>query len=280
MKKLGLFFLCSLAACQQPTTYGPQVTPEEIATERAVQGGMAADAEINRQQRHNEERLSLEKRLLRVAGPVAKAGARLCMEINPPGTDCVFRIVLEPELDENGRKRRSNINAYADGENVVITPAMMRFVRSDEELALVLAHEYAHNAMGHVSSKQVNAIAGALLGAAVDALAASQGYGGNGDFMRAGAQIGAGSYSVAFEQEADYVGLYIAARSGYNVKKAIHFWRRFSVREPELIDVSTTHPTNPERFIALQKVIYEIDYKRKHHIPLVPDLKQTVTSSL
>jgi predicted Zn-dependent protease len=45
------------------------------------------------------------------------------------------------------------VNAFADGEKVVITKGMMRFVENDRELSLVIAHEMAHNAMGHTDNK-------------------------------------------------------------------------------------------------------------------------------
>jgi Zn-dependent protease with chaperone function len=262
-----------LAACQQPTTYGPKVTGDELEAERRIQGEMASQAEIDRQQRHSADRIKLEQRLMKVSGPVAKAGAKLCMEMRPSGSDCVFDIRLEPEEDAYGRKKRSVINAYADGEHIYVTPSMMRFLKSDDEIALILSHEYAHNVMAHVDSKRTNAVAGAVFGLLADALVVSQGYQSNGEFMNAGATIGAGSYSVEFEQEADYVGLYIMSQSGYNVKNALNFWRRFSVKEPDMVDISNTHPTNPERFIAMQKTIDEIAYKHKHRAPLIPDYK-------
>ena len=40
--------------------------------------------------------------------------------------------------------------AFADGTKVFLTRGMMRFAQSDEELALVVAHETAHNIMGHI----------------------------------------------------------------------------------------------------------------------------------
>ena len=39
------------------------------------------------------------------------------------------------------------LNAYADGNNIIITRGMMRFLESDRELALVIGHELAHNSM-------------------------------------------------------------------------------------------------------------------------------------
>jgi hypothetical protein len=47
----------------------------------------------------------------------------------------------------------SNLNAWSDGRRVMVTTAMMREAANDDELAFVIAHEMAHNILGH-SDKQ------------------------------------------------------------------------------------------------------------------------------
>lgn len=264
-----------LTACQQPTTYGPHVSKEELAQEEAAHRDMAARAEIDRKHKSQLRLIDMEERLNRVSRPIAEAGARLCVQIRPTGSQCVFDFMVEKDknIDRTNENDREVINAYADGEHIFVTPGMMRFIQNDEELALVLSHELAHNVMGHVASKQINMIAGSILGIALDTVAASQGYNTQGGFTRLGGDVGAVSYSTSFEKEADYVGLYIMSQSGYEVRQAENFWRRFSVLEPEAIQGSITHPSNPERFLAMKKTINEIQYKRQHRVPLVPDFK-------
>ena len=53
---------------------------------------------------------------------------------------CSSRVELQPAPD---------VNAWADGEQVVITTAMLDQCLTDDELALVLAHEMAHNVLRH-----------------------------------------------------------------------------------------------------------------------------------
>ena len=43
----------------------------------------------------------------------------------------------------------SQLNAWSDGAHVVVTTAMTRLARSDDEIAFVIAHEMAHNILGH-----------------------------------------------------------------------------------------------------------------------------------
>jgi hypothetical protein len=44
------------------------------------------------------------------------------------------------------------VNAYADGERIRVTKGMMWFVEDDTDLAMVMAHELAHNIMGHAGT--------------------------------------------------------------------------------------------------------------------------------
>jgi membrane-associated protease RseP (regulator of RpoE activity) len=43
----------------------------------------------------------------------------------------------------------SNLNAWSDGSRVMVTTAMMQQAANDDELAFVIAHEMAHNILGH-----------------------------------------------------------------------------------------------------------------------------------
>jgi len=51
------------------------------------------------------------------------------------------------------------------------------------------------------------------------------------------------AFSQDFEAEADYVGLYHAARAGYDIENAPYIWRRFAASDPRGIDaVGGSHP--------------------------------------
>ncbi len=159
---------------------------------------------------------------------------------------------------------RDDLNAYADGENVYVTRRMLRFTDSDKELALVIAHELAHNIMGHIDKRQQNY----WIGAVVDIAAEIQGLNTQGFF----ADLTGKAYSQAFEAEADYVGLYILARTGVDLDGASYFWRRMAVESPANIDShSASHPATAERFLALEKTIAEIREKKVAGSPLNPE---------
>ena len=82
-------------------------------------------------------------RELAVAGPVlmtmeTKLGTRQ-FTLDPPAV-CASRFWVDV------RERK---DAGADGEKVRITSGMMNYVPDDSELAAVVAHELAHNILGH-----------------------------------------------------------------------------------------------------------------------------------
>lgn len=169
--------------------------------------------------------------------------------------------------------KNSDLNAWADGKQIWVTTAMMRFAASDDELAVVVAHEIAHNAMRHLDAKNRNASAGLFLGLLADIALASQGINTGGDFTNTGAAAGAAAFSQDFEREADYVGMYILARAGRDVSKAPNFWRRMAQESPGSIKYASTHPTSAERFVRLEQFIVEIQRKVDAGQALVPERK-------
>jgi len=157
------------------------------------------------------------------------------------------------------------VNAYADGEKMMITTGMLRFAQQDEELALILGHELAHNTRGHIAAKRVNASIGLLLGAFAT-LATGV------DITNPAMQVGAGVFTQEFEAEADYVGVYHAARAGYDVNAAASFWRRIAVEYPHAIDLAgSTHPSTAKRFLAVEMAAGEVADKRLRNLPLIPE---------
>ena len=145
-----------------------------------------------------------------------------------------------------------NVNAYADGSNIIIEKGMMRFARTDEELGLVIGHELAHNVMGHLDKRFNNRLAGTFL----DVLAAGYGVNTYGAFGDAGAV----AFSQDFEAEADYVGLHYLHNAGFNTDGASLFWRRMAAEYPSAIRTNhtATHPSTTERFLAIRTVEKEI----------------------
>lgn len=181
-----------------------------------------------------------------------------------PVNICGYPVVVGPG-DE--------VNAYADGTKVVIAKGMLRFIENDHELALVVAHELAHNTMAHMKAKTANY----WLGTVFDILAAAYGVNTQGAF----GSMAASMYSQDFEAEADYVGLYMMARAGIPIEDCAKFWRRLAAEHPGSIrsSMSASHPAAPERFVAMEKTVEEIKRKQAAGLPLEPERKPAARTS-
>jgi predicted Zn-dependent protease len=164
-------------------------------------------------------------------------------------------------------------NAYSDGQSIFVTTGILRFLNDDSELAVVVGHELAHNAMHHIEAKMKNSLMGALLGAVVDVAAATQGVNTKGDFANQGAQLGAMVFSQDFEREADYVGLYILALADRPLDGTSNLWRRMAAAHPGSIKFASSHPTTAERFVRLNTWRGEIEQKVAMGEPLKPEMK-------
>ncbi|HET7586416.1 MAG TPA: M48 family metalloprotease [Gemmatimonadaceae bacterium] len=194
----------------------------------------------------------------------AHAGATSETVRIPADTVCNYTVVAITSSD---------LNAFSDGHNVYVTSAMLRFAANDDELRVVLSHEIAHNAMRHIDAKKKNSLLGGLLGAVIDVAAASQGVNTGGEFTRDFADAGAMVFSQDFEREADYVGLYILARSNAPFANAPDFWRRMAQATPGSIKFASSHPTTAERFLRLEKTVQEIRDKQAAGAELLPEMK-------
>lgn len=162
-----------------------------------------------------------------------------------------------------------SINAWTDGQKIFVTTGLMRFIQSDEELALVLGHELAHAILNHVQKTMGNKILGTILDVIV---IATTGIDTHGAFGTLGGLI----FSKDFEREADYVGTYIVARAGYNISNAPDLWRRMAVEYPGSIKDKflATHPSSPERYLLIEKTVKEIKEKQEKGLPLIPEEKK------
>ena len=75
------------------------------------------------------------------------------------------------------------------------------------------------------------------------------------------------------ERAADYIGVYLAARAGYDPAAAADFVRRLAAEHPELISerASPAHPGTPGRVAALDRAVAEIREKQRRGAPLFPE---------
>lgn len=176
-----------------------------------------------------------------------------------PVAGCASYLALEED---------DKINAYANATTIVVTSGMMRFADTDDALAMTFAHELAHNAREHIESRIMNEFLAVAVSVIIEA--------GTGiDFSDFLSDIGSNAFSQSMESEADYVGLYMLARAGYDMDKAIETKRRLAAIHPGSIhiDADSSHPSTAQRFIALKKAVGEIKAKKAKGLPLFPEEK-------
>lgn len=128
-----------------------------------------------------------------------------------------------------------SLNARADGRYVQLSTRIAEYVADDGELAAVLAHEFAHNVLGH----RVR----------LDDARVRRGFLGN--FGRNARRI------RETEIEADRLSVYLMEQAGYDPEAAVRFWSRFGRRGLNFLG-SPTHPNWRSRIQLIEAEIAAI----------------------
>lgn len=162
--------------------------------------------------------------------------------------------------------KSDKVNAYANEDSVIVMAGMMRFAETEEDLALVLAHEMAHSVLAGRQSMPIESVPGAIVDFVVSGLIGIET---QGAFSRGGGR----SYIQDYEAQADYVGLYIMARAGFDISGAPGFWRRIAADYPGSIkdSLAAAHPASPYRFVLMTETVAEIEAKQAQGVALLPD---------
>lgn len=247
MRALFVFFLVIPAIIGCSTTLD---APE-------VSGHLAKREELRQKQMAAELKKKRESHLYQIKRSLEPGINQLCPYLVSSEEGCHYSIILVEE---------DKLNAYADGKKTYIHTGMIRFTDSDEELAFIVAHEMAHNMLAHIDKRRTNTAFGVIADLAI---AATLGVNTQGAFGEAGSK----AYSQAFEAESDYLALYLLAKTGYDITNVPDFWRRMGVEHPDSISkiFNSTHPSTPERFVAMEATVIEIQDKQRSGQQLIPN---------
>ena len=172
------------------------------------------------------------------------------------------------------------VNAYADGKSIIMTQGMVDYARDDNEIAMVIAHELAHNDRGHLDAVKKNTLIMGSIGFVLDLMTiyySGGTAGGDAQNTEMWSKIGRNAYSVEFEKDADYGGVYYAYRAGYDISQVKNFWERIGSENPKQIAISSTHPATSERYLQIDKTVKEINKKKNDGLALVPNEKEIKT---
>ncbi|HHT9117318.1 MAG TPA: M48 family metalloprotease [Candidatus Hypogeohydataceae bacterium YC38] len=216
-------------------TIGPRVSQEEV--EQAY--------------RELQERKQLYKG--QQEEKVKSVGSRLLAQVESPA-----KIDFQIQEEEA-------VNAGATFGRIVVTTGMMRFIQSEDELAVVLGHEITHVVKNHIMKGIISNIP-LILGS----IAAERAAPGSGRMVQLGGSIFTQKFSRDMEREADYYGLLYAHRAGFDVEAGIDIWERFAVELPESQRSSlfSSHPTSTERLARARKVATTLKEKAEVESPV------------
>lgn len=158
-------------------------------------------------------------------------------------------------------EKNDQINAYCmpGGKIMVFTGLIEKLNTTNDELAAVIGHEIAHALREHGRERMSTGLVQQI---GLQGLAALVTGGNAATYDMAGTAT-----NILFtlpnsrtqEQEADRIGLELAARAGYNPEAAISLWQKMgaqnSQKPPEFL---STHPSNANRIDDLRKLIPKV----------------------
>ncbi|MGD9851475.1 MAG: M48 family metallopeptidase [Nitrospirales bacterium] len=188
---------------------------------------------------------------------VNRIGQRIAKAANKPEYVWEFAVIQDDE----------QVNAFAlPGGKVAVFTGILKYTKTEAGLATVMAHEVAHALQRHGAERysrgileqigQIGALAGAAAGGVDPGLAigAMSAYG-------VGVSL---PNSRDQETEADYIGLQLMAKAGYDPREAVPFWERMSGCPRKLIgkycfrsqsaipEFLSTHPSDVSRINQIE----------------------------
>lgn len=244
---VSAFFL--LSGCATP---GHVVPKTDAASQRSAQREIASLEAVAPKYWSDEK---AERKIYQVYKRLVPAATEICKYVGED--ECWWEVEYSSD---------KNINAHASGESkVVIQKGILQYAKTDDEIAMVVAHEISHHIANHIEEDRQNAAVGALALGILTAVAVSYGGGYNNNpyaaqsainnSMQVGANFGQLSYSKKQEAEADYLAAYILKRSGYDLKKAERMLLILGKKSGKTSsNAFDTHPAGPERLAQWKKV--------------------------
>ncbi|HJV51655.1 MAG TPA: M48 family metallopeptidase [Noviherbaspirillum sp.] len=191
---------------------------------------------------------------------ILRDGERVALEV-PLTSACAMSV----DTGNSGQ-----VNSYADGNRVLVTQGMLKFVLSDEDLAYVLAKEIAHNILAPLERADMAAVIDRLKVPAFDSASPP-------------VVNEVRPYPATLDADADRLALYLLARAGVDIEHAPAFWKRLADTYPETVSGSYTalHPATAERLSVMTETIRAIKDKQAQNLPLLPaDAESGATSGV
>ncbi len=178
---------------------------------------------------------------------VRRVGARVAQAAQKPDYQWEFNVIDEPQT----------VNAWAlPGGKVAVYTGLLNLGVTDAELAAVMGHEVAHALAQHSRERMSQAMAQQI---GLQALGAT-GKLGEGGLQAVNLALGLGvglPFGRKQESEADYIGLDLMAKAGYDPHAALSFWHKMESsagggKPPEFL---STHPSSEHRIRDIEAAL-------------------------
>jgi predicted Zn-dependent protease len=162
-------------------------------------------------------------------------------------------------------------NAWClSGGKVAVYTGILPYTQTEAGLATVMSHEIAHAIARHGAERSAQS---QLLNYGLAIGQATMQDNPNKELIMLGVNV-AGNigiilpYSRKHESEADYMGILLMAKAGYDPNEAVSFWQRMAAgssgSQGFLSDFLSTHPSDEKRIADIQKHLPEaLEYYKK-----------------
>lgn len=144
------------------------------------------------------------------------------------------------------------LNAATDGQNMIITSALLERLTTDDQRAFVISHELSHILLQHIGKTQVRRVGLTLL----DTFLVRR-YTAKGSMAQLASQLGIGLVdkrsSRGYEYQADDLGVKLMSQAGYNPQAAIKVFDILKAATPgsQTPEFLQDHPITDSRIRAL-----------------------------
>ncbi|MEK7742823.1 MAG: M48 family metallopeptidase [Elusimicrobiota bacterium] len=193
---------------------------------------------------------------------IRRVGRRLSKSADKPDFLWEFNLIEDDK----------QINAWClPGGKVAFYTGIMPVTKGEDGVAVVMGHEIAHALARHGAARMSQGMLANFGGQALSVLTAKQPGQARALYEQAyGLGVGLGimlPYSRSQESEADYIGLALMVKAGYDPAQAVLFWKRMQAATESQSDNSPmakflrTHPTSDDRRKKIEEWLPEIRQK-------------------
>ena len=206
--------------------------------------------------------IRMETRERYLTGPVEllveREGQKFTFTLYPQRLPAEYAILVQTQDRQ--------INAYAAPGQIILTQRLVNFCLNDDELALIVGHEMAHQVLGHLVRGAAHRQLGQLLGEVITAASTlSLGrlldwkhFQVDPDVRQVARNAVVSVFSRDEEREADIYGAWYAFQAGYDLDRGAAVWERVAgvdEKDPFLTTYFlASHPAPTERLARLKLV--------------------------